>query len=665
MRDHERPEMREYLAAERAYYDRQTAASRPLQEALAAEMAARLAPAEESVSWQQGEYRYFTRNLPGQEYQQFCRTGPGSPAEVLLDENALLADPACHGGYVCLGVREVSPDGRLLAYSADFDGDEVYQLRFRDLATGQDLLTADGEPERIGRTYYGLAWSADSRSVYYTVTDVKYRPFQAWRHEIGASPASDTLIWAEDDERFELTVRATRSGAFIFIETACRDTTETRVLPAGGPGTGLFVLQERKKGTEYRADHADGPDGGDFYLVTNEGAAEFRLLRRPVAGGPAEEVIPGAEATRLVSCDVFGRYLVVTQRSGAATQLRVVDRDTGEERLIEAAGPETSLELAENREYRVPAVTVRTESLIAPPSWHDVDLASGSWRLRKQQEVPGYDPAAYRTERLFATTPDGTRVPVTLACRRDVQPDGTAPCLLYGYGAYESCTWPEFSRPVASLLDRGYVYAVAHVRGGGEGGRRWWLEGRLDRKRNTFTDFIAAADMLAATGWAAPDRIVSRGLSAGGLLQGAAFSMAPGRWRAVVAEVPFVDCVNSMSDPDIPLTVNEWDEWGDPREPAARAWMEAYTPYLNVPPDPRPALLVTGSLHDPRVLVHEPAKWVARLRATGSGRVLLRAELGAGAHTGPAGRFAALRYEAEVLAFVLAEAGEGVPAPAS
>jgi oligopeptidase B len=295
-----------------------------------------------------------------------------------------------------------------------------------------------------------------------------------------------------------------------------------------------------------------------------------------------------------------------------------------------------------------------------------VDLASGGWRLRKRQEVPGYDAAGYRTQRITAPAPDGTAIPVTIAYRADLPLDGTAPCLLYGYGAYESCEWPEFSLPVASLLDRGYLYAVAHVRGGGEGGRQWWLQGRLDHKRTTFTDFIAVADALAADKWVAGDAIVSRGLSAGGLLQGAVYSMAPRRWRAVVAEVPFVDVVTSMLDPTIPLTIGEWDEWGDPREPAMRAYMESYSPYDNPPAGPRPDLLVTGSLHDPRVLVHEPAKWVARLRATspagadgsaGGGRVLFRPELGAGAHVGPAGRYDKLAYEAEVLAFILGVAG--------
>jgi oligopeptidase B len=675
MRDAGDPAMRAYLAAERSYYDRRMAPTVAVRDRLRDEMSAREAPATESVSWRRGEYAYFTRTLPGREHEQFCRrpaeTG-SAPAEVLLDENLLLDDPHCDGGYVALGVREVSPDGALLAYSVDFDGDEVYQLRIRDLASGRDLATGEGRPERIERTYYGLAWSADSRTLFYIVTNAAYRAYQVWRHDVGTDPGQDVLVFTENDERFDVIVRATRSGAYILLETESRDTTETLVIPASQPGAAPLVMRKRRPGVEYRADHANGQDGGEFYLVTNDGAAEFRLVRGPVtdAAGPGgwTEVIAGSDGTRLVSCDVFGRFLVVEQRRDAATQLRVIDRGTGEERLIEAAGPEVALALAVNEEYHAATVTVRTQSLIDPPSWHDVDLASGGWRLRKRQEVPGYDPGGYRTRRITASAPDGAAIPVTIAYRAGLPRDGSAPSLLYGYGAYESCTWPEFGLPVVSLLDRGYLYAVAHVRGGGEGGRGWWLRGRLDSKRTTFTDFIAVADALAAGKWVAGDAIVSRGLSAGGLLQGAVYSMAPRRWRAVVAEVPFVDVVNSMLDPTIPLTINEWDEWGDPREPAMRAYMESYSPYDNVPAGPRPDLLVTGSLHDPRVLVHEPAKWVAKLRAAsvtspagadGDGRVLFRPDLGAAAHVGPSGRYGKLAYEAEILAFVLDAAGRG------
>jgi oligopeptidase B len=664
MRDHDLPPMHDYLTAERAYYDREMAPTRALQDRLLGEMTARVPPAEDSVSWRRGGFEYFTRVAPGQELEQFCRVaGPGESVQVLLDQNLLLGDPACAGGYVDVGVREVSPDGRLLAYSVDFTGDELFQLRIRDLDAGQDL------PDRIEATYYGLGWAADSRSLFYVLTDQLYRPYEVWHHELGTDPAGDVRVYREDDERYALTVRATRSGGYVLIDTEAVETTETLVIPAAAPHTPPAVLEPRTRGTRYRADHADGPDGGEFYLVTNDGAEEFRLVRVPArAPGRANwtEVVAGSPDTRLVSCDVFGPYLVVEQRHAAAPQLRVLHRASGEQRLIEAGGPQYSLALATNEDYAATAVTVRTESLIDPPSWHHVELDSGTWRLRQRKDVPGYDPARYVTQRIAATAADGTVVPVTIAYRRGPRPDGTAPCLLEGYGAYEDCYWPEFSVATPSLLDRGAVYAVAHIRGGGEGGRRWWLEGRLDHKRNTFTDFIAAADMLADQGWAAPDRIASRGRSAGGLLQGAVFAMAPQRWRAVVAEVPFVDCVTTMSDPTIPLTINEWDEWGDPRDdPVMRAYMRSYNPYDNVPAFPWPDLLVTGSVHDTRVLIKEPARWVARLRATAAaatgpgpaGRLLFRAELGTEAHMGPTGRYDKLRYEAEVLAFIVTATG--------
>jgi oligopeptidase B len=324
MRDHDRPEMRDYLSAERAYYEREMQPHRGLRDRLLEEMTARVAAAEDSVSWRRGGFSYFTRVAAGQELEQFCRVaGSGSSAQVLLDENLLLSDPACSGGYAELGVREVSPDGRLLAYSVDFTGDELFQLRIRDLASGQDL------PDRIDRTYYGLAWAADSRSLFYVLTDEQYRPHEVWRHELGADPDEDTLVFREDDERFALIVRTTRSGGYVLIETESRDTTETLIIPAASPKTPPVVLEPRAHGIEYRADHADGPDGGEFYLVTNDIAEEFRLVRAPAkAPGVANwtEVIAGVPDTRLASCDVFGGYLVVQQRHAAAPQLRIMDR---------------------------------------------------------------------------------------------------------------------------------------------------------------------------------------------------------------------------------------------------------------------------------------------------------------------------------------------------
>src|ERR1700733_13364993 len=361
MRDRDLPAMRDYLAAERAYYDRWLESVRGLRSSLAGELAARMIAAEESVSWRRAGRTYFTRTVPGLEYEQFCR----APAEVLLDENLLL--DAAGAGYLGLGVREVSPNGRLLAYSVDFDGDEVYQLRIRDLARGTDL------PERIEGTYYGLAWSADSRSLLYVVTDAQYRPHEVWRHVLGTGPGQDTLVFREEDRRFDLTVRSTRSGAYVLIEAESRDSTETLVLPADRTDEPLAVLEKRRPGLEYRADHASGPGPGEFFLVTNADAAEFRLVAAP-ADEPGRarwrEVIARSPDTRLVCVDVFGRYLVVQQRHAAATQLRIVDRGSGEQRLIEAGGAHVSLALAlaANEDYHATAVTVRTESLVEPPS---------------------------------------------------------------------------------------------------------------------------------------------------------------------------------------------------------------------------------------------------------------------------------------------------------
>ena len=588
MRDRDLPAMRDYLAAERAYYDQQLDGG--LCEELAGELIARVAPAEDSVSWRRDGHTYFTRTVPGQEFEQFCRAGSGG-ADALLDVNLLLDDPACTGGYVELGVREVSPDGRLLAYSVDFDGSEIYQLRVRDLVSGTDLA------DRIDGTYYELAWAADSQSFFYIVPDARYRPHEVWRHG-----------WATPDRPgrpgLRRSRRAFRPDRAVHPQRGVR---ADRVGIAGHHGDAHHPGGRRqrggsrpgteKAGVEYRADHGDGPDGGEFYLVTNDQASEFRLVRAPArAPGSAAwtEVIAGSPDTRLVSADVFGRYLVVEQRHGAATQLRILDRRTGEQRLIEAGGPQVSLALATNEDYAAPAVTVCTQSLI-DPAWHDVDLASGRWELRKRQDVPGYDPARYVTERIAAPAADGTQVPVTIAHRHGARPDGTAPCLLYGYGAYEACDWPEFSVATPSLLDRGFVYAMAHVRGGGEGGRGWWLDGRLDRKRNTFTDFIAAADMLADRGWAAPgpDRFArafrGRPAAGRGVLDGAA-ALAGGGGRGPVRGLR-----DHHAGPGHPAHHQRVGRVGRARAiPASAPTWSPTAPTTTCPRGPRPNLLVTG-----------------------------------------------------------------------
>jgi oligopeptidase B len=674
MRDHDAPEFGVYLAAERAYYDDQTAGLATLTSELFGEAVARTPTvADDSVAWPLRGYRYWYRTPERAENRQLFRVarGPAAPGKptLLLDENTL-AQPT---GYVDVPVATPSPDDRLLGWLIDTSGAEIYHLRFTEIATGREL------PDVVDRTYPGGAWSSDSAHFFYLVPDDVNRPYQVWRHAIGTPVTEDALVYEESDQRYDLTLAASRSGELIVITIESRDTSEVRIIPAGRPLSSPMVVEPRRRGVEYRVDHLADPAGGpgELLIVTDAGAAnssaaEFTLMRAPVAApGRAnwvavscEAVAPARDDTRLLRCDVLAEHLVLTMRRDGAPMLAITDHRGGSVREIRPALDAGAIAVRHAADYRATSVIIEEESLIDPPRWSELDLMTGERTELKRADVPRFDPALYRTSRIDARAADGERVPVTLAYRADIQLDGTAPCLLYGYGAYESCEDAEFDRSLPSLLDRGVVYAVAHIRGGGERGRDWWQQGRLRAKPTTFSDFIDVADWLAGDAAGAIPlvdgrRIVSRGLSAGGLLQGAVYSRAPGRWRAVVAEVPFVDCVTTMLDPSIPLTITEWDEWGDPRDPDDFAVLRAYSPYDNPPAGPRPDLLVTGAVHDPRVLVHEPAKWVARLRETDTagGRVLFRVELGAGAHTGPSGRFAHLRYVAEVYAFILAAMG--------
>ena len=689
MRDHDAPEFRPYLAAERAYYDAETAGLAGLTDELFAAAVGRTpSSADDSVAWTLRGYRYWYRTPEGAENRQLLRVGldeakAGEPT-LLLDENVLAEST----GYVDVPVAEPSPDNRLLGWLVDTSGAEIYQLRFTEIGTGRE------QPDVVQRTYPGGAWSSDSAHFFYLVPDDLNRPYQVWRHALGTPVTEDVLVYAESDERFDLTLAASRSGELIIITIASRDTTEVRVIPAAEPMRPPIVVEPRRRGIEYRVDHAADPAGGpgELLIVTDAGAsagtaaassaatssaatssaAEFTLMRAPVSapgrsnwsGLGCAAVAPARADTRLLRCDVLANHLLLTLRRDGATLLAITDHDGLAIREVRPAVAAGTIAVRHAVDYHAASVVIAEESLIEPPRWSELDLATGERTELKRADVPHYDAALYRTKRIEVRAGDGTSVPVTLAYGVDTPLDGTAPCLLYGYGAYESCVDANFDRSRPSLLNRGVVYAIAHVRGGGERGRSWWQQGRLRAKPTTFSDFIDAANWLAgdsagATSLVDGRRIVSRGLSAGGLLQGAVYSRAPGRWRAVVAEVPFVDCVTTMLDPSIPLTVNEWDEWGDPRDPGDFAVLRSYSPYDNPPAGPRPDLLVTGAVHDPRVLVHEPAKWVARLRETDTANsmVLFRVELGAGAHTGPSGRFGHLRYEAEVYAFILAAMG--------
>jgi oligopeptidase B len=658
MRNRKDPRLISYLREERAYYEEATARLEPLPAALRSELERRLPgqlPAEDSTPWRRGPHSYFWRTPVGAEQAVLCRRGEEGPDEVVLDTGAL-AGSSPHFRY---GVCEPSPDGGLVAYSVDLAGDEVYELRFRDPASGSDL------EERIPHTSYGCAWSSDSTTFFYVVADAAYRPWRVLRHEIGTEPGRDVVVYSEADERFHVCVGATRSGCWIVVSSGSRDTNEQWLIPVTDPTSPARCVEGRRRGVEYFLEHLvpAEPDGKEaFVILTNDGAPEYRVVAAPV-DRPASElwrtVVPGSHDTRLHTVDTFAGYLVLHCRRDGAEFLTVVrpDRSSYE---VHPDTPAGTIEV----DCGSAGAVVATESLVTPRRWWSLDLPSGERTLLREQAVPGHRPADYTVEQLRARAPDGTLVPVTIAYRAGLPVDGSCPCLLHGYGAYETCAARGFSVALPSLLDRGFVYAVAHVRGGGECGRRWWLDGRLAAKHHTFTDFVAARDLLVAERRVAGDRVVCRGLSAGGLLTGAAYTFWPDRWAGVIAEAPAVDVLNQMLDPSVPLTVNEYDEWGDPADPAQFACMRAYTPYENVTAAPRPPLLVTGILSDPRVMVYVPARWVAALRAADvhGNEILFRAELGAGAHHGPSGRRSALAYEAELCAWVIDVAHRPRPA---
>ena len=653
-----------HLTAEREWYDVATSHLGPLVQELRAEMADRVPATDSSVSWLQHGYSYYTVLPAGREYVQLLRRRHGAgredgDAELLLDANELAGD----ADYLDLGTWVVSPDARVLAYAVDYDGDELYELRFRDLATGAEL------EDVLPRCAPTGTWSADSSTFFYVVHDDLWRQHQVWRHRLGTPVADDVLVMEDTDGQFEIDVMTSRTGDLVVLWSENRDTSEVWVVDAHAPDSPARSVGGRRRGVEYQAEHVRYADGSDeLLLVTDDGAPEFRLARCPVPREGDQDssswrpLRPEDPAERLQRADAYAGHVVLTSRAGGRNQLRILTLDdlAGDGIVVRTVSDISSLVAPEekNVEADVDRIIVVDESYLQPPVWSSLSLATGERTEILRKEAQGFDPEAYVGEQRSFPSVGGVEVRATILRHRDTPLDGTAPCLMYAYGAYEE-VYPdqEWDPSMPSLLDRGVVYVHAHVRGGGEGGRWWWLDGRMEHKQHTFDDHAAVADGLAAAGLVDGSRIATRGLSAGGLLQGAVFSQRPDRWRAVVAEVPFVDVLTTMLDPTIPLTVIEWDEWGDPSRPEDFAWMARDSPYDNPPPaGARPDLLATGAVHDARVMVWEPAKWVARLRETDpewAPRCLFRVETGAGAHVGPAGRFAHLGYEAEIYAWVL------------
>jgi oligopeptidase B len=681
----EDPEVIAYLEAENAYTKAALGGTVKLQETLFEEIRERVVETDATAPSPRGPWWYWTRTTEGAQYRTYCRLAdPGRhwdavgladavrqgtvrDEEVLLDENALAEGHE----YFSLGVFDVTPDHALLAYATDTDGSERYRLRFRDLSTGED------GPDEVVDVTYGSAWAADNRTLFYVRLDEAMRPWEVWRHAFGTATTDDVLVHQEPDERFFVSVGLTRSERFVVISADSKMTSEARAIDSTRPTDPPRVILPRRQGVEYDVDHARWAGAGDAWLVRTNApgpagaaATNFAVAHLDTAGGGWDEltsVIAHRHDVKVEAVEAFRSHLVVSEREGGIEQLRIVPvtgdgpaPDDGW--VIDQPDPVFSLTGGLNMEWDTDRYRFGYTSLTTPLSSIDLHLGSRLRQVLRVQPVGGgYRPEDYRTERIWATAPDGTQVPVSLVASADAPLDGTAPCLVYGYGSYEITIDPAFSALRVNLLARGFTFAIAHVRGGGELGREWYEQGRLQRKPNTFTDFIACAEHLVATGWAAADRVVIRGGSAGGLLMGAVTNARPDLWRAVVAEVPFVDVVTTMSDTSLPLTVTEWEEWGNPLDdPYAYRVMLSYSPYDNVKAGAYPAMYVTAGLNDPRVGYWEPAKWVAKLRSLRSDDrlLVLRTEMGAG-HQGASGRYETWRDEARVQAFILTQVGIG------
>ena len=648
LRDKEAPEVRAYLEAENAYTEEVMQPTKALQETLYAEMLGRIKQTDLSVPSRIGDYLYYSRTQEGQQYSYMCRRRrtDDAPEEVLLDLNAL----AQGHSYLSVGAYVVSDDQHWLAYSLDTTGYRQYVLQVKDLRTGAVL---DERIERVG----AVVWASDNRTLFYTTEDaVSKRSHQVWRHVL-AAPES-TLVFEEHDDLYDVSAGRSLDKEVIFIGSFARTSSELRFLPSAEPTGEFRIVVPRTPGHEYDADHYQG----QLYIRTNKGASNFRIVTAPIASPSETHWTPFIDHDPAVKIDgmvFFARHAVIAEREGGLPALRVIEMSTGATHRIATDEPDYTLALAANPEFHTDTVRYTYQSMVTPSSVYDYGMDTGERTLLKQQEVlGGYDPAQYQAERIWATARDGTKVPISLVYRRGAPRDGSAPMVLYGYGSYGISLSPIFSSSRLSLLDRGIVYAVAYVRGGGELGEDWRQQGRMMQKMQTFTDFIDCAEHVIRERYTSSDGLVIQGGSAGGLLVCGVANMRPALFRAVVAQVPFVDIMNTMLDATLPLTTSEYIEWGNPNERAAFEYMLTYSPYDNVTAQPYPAMLVHVSLNDSQVPYWEGAKLVAKLRVakTNDRTLLLKANLGAG-HGGASGRYDALRETAFTYAFILTEVG--------
>ena len=652
MREQNNPKVIGYLEAENAYTNAMMQHTEALQTRLYEEMLSRIKETDLSVPYRKDDYYYYSRTEEGKAYPIFCRKKGSfdAPEQVLLDQNELAKEHE----FLSLGVLQVSPNHQILAYSIDTSGAEQYTLFFLDLKTFELY------PESIPETNYSLAWANDNKTVFYTKIDEANRPFQLFRHTLGNSVDEDALIYQESDDAYHLYVGKTRSQAYILMSLGSTITSEVHYLDANHPTDSFQLMHPRNTGVQYDVDH----HSDDFYIVTNEEAINFKLMKTPVVS-PAKEnwqtVIPHREDVMLSGVSLFANYMAIYERKGGLPIGRVQNLSTQEEHNITFPEPTYNFYESSNPEFNTTILRFSYTSLITPQSVFDYDMETNERELKKETEVlGGYDRNQYKSEWLIATAKDGTQIPISIVYKQGIKKDGKNPLYLTGYGSYGVSYPASFSSNRLALLDRGIVFAIAHIRGGEEMGRKWYEDGKFLKKKNTFTDFIACAEYLIGEKWTSSDRLAISGGSAGGLLMGAVMNMRPDLFKVVVADVPFVDVVTTILDTSLPLSVMEWEEWGNPNDKVYYDYMKSYSPYDNVEAKDYPDLLIVAGLNDSRVKYWEPAKWTAKLRElkTDNNILLLKTNMGAG-HGGASGRYESLKELAFEYAFVLDRLGLG------
>jgi oligopeptidase B len=693
LNDRDDEEVLAHLRAENAYLSHELSYLAPLEDELFNEIKARIEETDISVPVRRGDWWYYERTREGRNYPISCRlrvtTGVDVPPEispeieleheqVILDENL----EAEGHDFLSVGVLAISPDDAWVAVGTDFEGDERHRVTVRPLA-GQAPVE-----DQLDDIHYGFAWAGDSRHFFYTRVDDAMRPWQLWRHELGSSPEADVLVLQEEDAQFNMSVGRSRDDSVLLIAISSSSTSEMYYLDAHTPTEALRLIEERRHGIEYAVEHFRDASGLGWWLkITNEEATDFRLLARRVHESSAEwrELIAHRPGQRLDGVDAFATFLAISERYDGSAAVRIAPLGDGEDpfgdnllataTFVDGGSSPTTVSLSANAMFETSTLRVSITSLVTPRLVADINVATGEMTVLKQQRVVGgYDASRYVTGRLWVSASDGVKIPVSIVASRDVvrvgedgeiSPLAPAPFLLYGYGSYEISIDPSFSSLRLSLLDRGVIFAIAHVRGGGEMGRSWYEMGKLDHKPTTFSDFVSVGTFLVREEWTTPAKFAARGDSAGGLLMGAVMNLAPNLFRCVIAEVPFVDALTTMLDESLPLTVGEWEEWGNPDASVEAYWtMKSYSPYDNVlatnhdgSPRAYPHVFAAGGLNDSRVGFWEPAKWVLKLRDANPANVAyLKTEMGAG-HGGPSGRYSAWRDEAQKLAFLVHELG--------